>query len=700
MVKKHANRLNKHFLKKLSDFIKVDQILVFTGGSALSIAVQVVSMVDLTSKSICQVIIEDFIRLLLSGIIGALLFLILYYLVRKIKSEKTKEVVISILKSFNLFWFYVALQGNKESLIYYFIALVALTGFIIGFSKRGNDPTLLYSKAKINQLILTTLIFSYFAITVFIYQGDGNFYSITRAILSTSYLAIPIYFLGRFTKAYLILISFVLALHALPPLFHQYMFNQRIDQSVYYAILEAPFNESLEYISSYLNLNVILLFIAYMALPFFLITRKKSNRIKPLDLKWLLIPIFSTLLIVSFGNKNYQYNVLYGLYQNLESYKVEYKLYNDALDKRKKRNVIFEDLVVNGPEKATYVFVIGESTGRNHLGLYGYHRNTNPKLSEIKNELLIYTDVISPHSHTKLSLSKILSFGNHEDMKPFYNEGTMIELFNAAGFKTYWISNQQLLGSHESVISTISSESDYTNYVNRPNEFDNGSKSYDSKVLNPFKKALAGLEEKKFIIVHLLGTHGDYTNRYPKEFDHYKEGQTGDIKTDHRPFISKNTFAKDIINKYDNAILYNDMIISELIKSLKSKNDYGYLIYLSDHGEEVYDSRPYFSHQESNATPFMFETPFIVWFSSSYRSGNQTDLTNYYNSQNRAYQTDDFIYSILDLSHITFKHFKPSKSIFNPNFQPEKRMISKLDYDSLVVSYNEFKKDLMIGEGE
>jgi heptose-I-phosphate ethanolaminephosphotransferase len=106
-------------------------------------------------------------------------------------------------------------------------------------------------------------------------------------------------------------------------------------------------------------------------------------------------------------------------------------------------------------------------------------------------------------------------------------------------------------------------------------------------------------------------------------------------------------------------------------------------MYFSDHGEEVYDSRQYFSHQESDATTFMFDIPFIIWCSEGYKKENAKKVDYLSHQTHRPYQTDDVIHSILDLSNIKASRWDPTKSIFNPKFIPEKRSMNNQDYDSI-----------------
>src|SRR5690625_5738100 len=93
------------------------------------------------------------------------------------------------------------------------------------------------------------------------------------------------------------------------------------------------------------------------------------------------------------------------------------------------------------------------------MQLYGYKKETNPLMMEIKEELFIFDSVISPHVHTILSLEKMLSLANYDQPKPTEN-ASIIQLANQAGFTTYWISNQRPIGIHESVATNISRAAD------------------------------------------------------------------------------------------------------------------------------------------------------------------------------------------------------------------------------------------------
>ena len=179
------------------------------------------------------------------------------------------------------------------------------------------------------------------------------------------------------------------------------------------------------------------------------------------------------------------------------------------------------------------VVVLGESTTRTHMELYGYHKESTPLLSAFKDSLLVYKDVISTDIITTKSVPKMLtslSNGVYNDI-----ETSIIDVFKTAGYKTYWLSNQRPIGYYDNRVSEIASRSDYFKFFNHTNEVT--TQSYDEVLLPKFKEILSE-NGKKVIFLSLIGTHFDYDKRYPKRFEKFK-----------RSNVSKR---EEIINHYDN----------------------------------------------------------------------------------------------------------------------------------------------------
>lgn len=137
--------------------------------------------------------------------------------------------------------------------------------------------------------------------------------------------------------------------------------------------------------------------------------------------------------------------------------------------------------------------------------------------------------------------------------------------------------------ARNTMLTVFSKQTDKQFYMNQQRT--QSAREYDSNVLAPFKEVLADPAPKKFIIVHLLGTHIKYKFRYP-------DGQGKfDNNIDHVPAGLSND-ELEAYNDYDSANVYNDHIAS-LIKDYKATDPNGFLLYFSDHGEEVYDTPPH-----------------------------------------------------------------------------------------------------------
>lgn len=449
---------------------------------------------------------------------------------------------------------------------------------------------------------------------------------------------------------------------------HFYLFHDKIRASSLFIIFNTNREESLDFFSMYLDKTLILVLITMLIgmiisiLAISISSIKLNNRKenmpsnkKHFSYKYILL---SLLIFLPFflSYKIRASSLPHIVYTAFNKYKLDRITYNQLADDPFGGN--FTNLEHSeSAEQEIYILIIGESTSRKHMQLYDYYRDTNPNLNSIKRELLLYSDVISPNAHTIQSLDKCLTFANHNN-KDGTKEGNIIQMFNKAGYNTFWISNQIPLGIFETETTIISKSCNEQIFTNVSVGFNK--KSYDEKVLYPLKKILEKDIKKKFIVIHLYGTHSRYSKRYPVNFDFFKdEPQT--------LFLSEKS--KEMINSYDNAVRYNDFIVSEIINLTRTKNSKSFVLYFSDHGEEMYDNEDFAGHTDANFTKLMLEIPFLLWRSDKYENSNLV-----YNTK-RKYSTEDLIYSLSDLANIKFKEFDSTRSIFNKHFIERKRTV-------------------------
>jgi len=344
------------------------------------------------------------------------------------------------------------------------------------------------------------------------------------------------------------------------------------------------------------------------------------------------------------------------IYRSIQNYNTEINTYNKL--KFKKKSTYFYGAKSNKDTiSETYLLVIGESTTRNHMGIYNYYRPTTPLLNSISNELLVYKDIVTPNTHTLTSLEKVLTLGNTQNIELKY-KGNILQLFNQAGFSTYWLSNQKPTGIWDNFITAIANSAQKKIFFNISEDESN----FDEVLFNSYKKILKSKEKKKLIVLHLMGTHLLYKNRYPIAF----------AKFHNRPnskFLSETSIQE--INHYDNAILYQDYIWYNLITFARKINNKSAVLLISDHGEEVYDYINFSGHTETKGTKSMYDIPFILWRSDL----KVKEKNNLIFDINRKYSTEDLIYSMADLASIKFSRFEPNRSVFNKQYESINRII-------------------------
>jgi len=208
-------------------------------------------------------------------------------------------------------------------------------------------------------------------------------------------------------------------------------------------------------------------------------------------------------------------------------------------------------------------FIIGESASRSHYSLYGYSRKTSPfmdSLVQVSPSQLHYYDAYSPASITRDALRIVLSFSTPQDVKPFFENYNLIDLANKAGYETVWISNQDRLGESDSYIGFVSANSGKSFY-------EKDFKKEDLKLLEYIKEAYVP-GKKQFFVIHLLGSHVPYYERYD------------DIDEQALPGKKSKTL------EYDRSIHHTDRLTRK-IYNIMEQEDSSVLYYFSDHAELV-----------------------------------------------------------------------------------------------------------------
>jgi len=517
---------------------------------------------------------------------------------------------------------------------------------------------------------LVVIIFCFLFESIFNEFSENVFSNFIENILFATALISPLYFItSSRLKYFYFVLSFLFFLFCIYfETIYYYLFKTHFSSSAIFVALDSNADEALEFISFYLNHQVIIFTLVFIVigiislrninkLNFNQVLFKRANMIKSIALIiGIVILLKLSVLIV--------YNLPYLILKSSVEYYAEAKKLGDYKE-NKTGNFNNPKRESNTEEKEVYVIVIGESTSRSHLGIYNYYRQTTPELEILEDELLIYNDVISPHAYSVAALTKILTLGNYENLDKI-GDGSIIQLANSVGFETYWLSNQRPIGPYESLITKISLSANKHKFLTTT--IAGISNVLDGELIEQLDEVLKNEIKKKVIFIHMMGTHHHYENRYPAEFNRFNDQPITKFK-------SEESYNK--INHYHNAILYNDYLISQIIKKVDSLNNSSFVLYLSDHGEEMYDDLNMAGHNEDIYSEKMFEVPFFLWRSEKYELSKKVNFIS-----DRKYMIDDLFHSISDLLSIKTEEVDLNRSIFSDSFKERKRVIKDtIDFD-------------------
>ena len=466
---------------------------------------------------------------------------------------------------------------------------------------------------------------------------------------------------------YDLLVFTVFSLTVLLESIYYLLFQVFFSASSLFVMLDSNIGEANEFINFYLGFKELFFIISFVAfaLYFFNKLKRLNRKLKPITVQSGLVYGLSIFALVVYLkiSKQIVYNFPYLFTKSV----VEYYQTSKSFDDYSTNNIGFFSNVntQNENDNSVFVLVLGESTTRSHMQLYGYGRSTNPLLSDMSNELLVYNDVISPHVLTIESITKMLTLSNYE---LGYNQtsGSIIQLANAAGYDTFWLSNQRPIGIFESLITKIALSAKQTKFLSTAHGQHN--RTLDQVLIPELNEVLkTETSDPKFIILHLMGTHFKYVNRFPDSLNTaFKTPRTNDD-------VNNRQMIKD---QYDRAVLNNDYVISEVINSVKKYAKHSAVLYVSDHGEEL-DNLKRLGHNEDFATKSMYDIPLFLWRSSEHKKTNPLFFDAY-----RPYMTDDLFHSLAELLKINASQVDSSRSIFSKYFQMRKRVILKTqDYD-------------------
>ena len=338
------------------------------------------------------------------------------------------------------------------------------------------------------------------------------------------------------------------------------------------------------------------------------------------------------------------------------------------------------------------VFVIGESYNKHHSQLYGYNHETTPRQVALhkKGNLIPFTDVIAPFNLTSFVFKNIFSVHAVGDKGDWCDDPLFPELFRRAGYRVAFITNQFLPQAKEAVYdfsggfflnNPILSKAQFDVRNTKLYKFDAGViRDYDQIVKKDIEQ---NPDVPRLTILHLKGQHTNYHDRFPKDRKHFNEK---DYKKDW-PEMSKR--CRMLLADYDNATLYNDSIMSEVIKRFEDED--AIVVYMSDHGEEAFgDGMEIFGRNHSATIDFRlaheeYEIPMWIWYSNEYAKKHPDIVKQVKEACHRPFMTDNISQVLLYLAGIKSTHYRDDYNVLSDEYNTQRPRIIKnsVNYDEL-----------------
>lgn len=299
------------------------------------------------------------------------------------------------------------------------------------------------------------------------------------------------------------------------------------------------------------------------------------------------------------------------------------------------------------------VFVIGESATRNNWSLYGYPRDTNPRLNAIKDELFVFRDVLAAWSHTHQAVRFLLSDCTLDDED---SNVYLPQVCTNAGIRTSLISLQKHMGGVDTSGRYLFSACQHKKYLG---DYNSSERGYDVECLPTLQSEISHCPTNESLVVflHAYGSHQPWGEAYPQDRAYYSKNVKGDLMAE-----------------YDDAIRETDRFLGEIINILKTQNRDCFMIYISDHGETPRAGNGRWRQIKDRD---LWEVPMIVWYSEGFASNHQKLMMAVHSATAKPLQEDQLFWGLVEMLGVRIPMGVSSNENFlSDAFQPRKtRMI-------------------------
>ena len=303
------------------------------------------------------------------------------------------------------------------------------------------------------------------------------------------------------------------------------------------------------------------------------------------------------------------------------------------------------------------VLVVGETARAANFSLIGYPRETNPELA--KADVTVFSNVKSCGTSTEVSLPCMFSpYGreNYDERRIKHSEG-LLDVLARAGYTVKWIDNQS---GCKGVCMGKGIEYEKTDALLAP-ELCADAECHDEILARQLSQELAQVRGNTVFVLHMMGNHGPaYFRRYPEAFRRFiPDCPTAELRECSR---------LEVVNAYDNAILYTDHVLASVIRTLASNPRPldSAMIYVSDHGESLGERGLYLHGMPYAIAPdLQTHVPMVVWMSRQLTGSGDVDQRCLREKSRTALSHDNLFHSVLGLLDVQTVAYDSAHDIFD-----------------------------------
>lgn len=308
-------------------------------------------------------------------------------------------------------------------------------------------------------------------------------------------------------------------------------------------------------------------------------------------------------------------------------------------------------------KKHLTILVVGETSRADNFSLGGYARETNPRLA--KDDVFYFPHTTSCGTATAISVPCMFSGMPRKDYNEqlaSHQEG-LLDILQRAGLSVLWNEND---GGCKGVCNRVPHQN--MTQRNLPGQCIDG-ECYDEVLFDGLDEYIRNLKQDGVIVIHTIGSHGPtYYHRYPPAFRRFTPTcDTNEIQTCSR---------QQLINTYDNSVLYVDYVVDKAIALLKAHQDRftTSLVYLSDHGESLGEDGVYLHGLPYHIAPdTQKHVPMLIWLSDAYQAQYGVDKTCMQTrAAQDAYSQDNLFSTMLALAGVQTQAYHAADDILAP----------------------------------